>query len=85
MTIAGWIIDGGAVVLGAINGIVYGLLAIGLVLAYRSSRVINFAHGEVGAFAAAVMAIVSFQCTCPTGSRWRSRSPSGRARAQPSR
>ena len=42
------------VVLGAIIGMTYGLLAVGLVLVYRTNRIINFAHGEVGAFGAAV-------------------------------
>ena len=40
-------------VLGAIIGMIYGLLAVGLVLVYRTNRIINFAHGEVGAFGAA--------------------------------
>src|SRR5690349_8641044 len=31
------------------------LLAVGLVLIYMSNRVVNFAHGEVGAFAVALM------------------------------
>jgi branched-chain amino acid transport system permease protein len=39
-------------VLGALNG----LLAIGLVLVYRSNRIINFAQGELGAFAATLAA-----------------------------
>ncbi|MBV9663625.1 MAG: hypothetical protein JOZ37_06635, partial [Actinobacteria bacterium] len=42
------------IVLGAIVGMTYGLLAVGLVLVYRTNRIINFAHGEVGAFGAAV-------------------------------
>ena len=41
-------------VLGSLIGVTYGLLAVGLVLVYRSSRIINFAHGEVGAFAASI-------------------------------
>ena len=45
------------VVLGTIIGITYGLLAVGLVLIYRSNRIVNFAHGEIGAFAAAVFGI----------------------------
>ncbi len=45
------------VVLGAIIGLTYGLLAIGLVLVYRVSRVINFAHGQIGVVAAAVFAL----------------------------
>ena len=42
------------IVLGAIIGMTYGLLAVGLVLVYRTNRIINFAHGEIGAFGAAV-------------------------------
>ncbi|MEV6968217.1 branched-chain amino acid ABC transporter permease/ATP-binding protein [Hamadaea sp. NPDC051192] len=45
-----------AVLLGLFTGFTYGLLAVGLVLAYRSSRFINFAHGSVGVLAAAVFA-----------------------------
>jgi ABC-type branched-subunit amino acid transport system ATPase component/ABC-type branched-subunit amino acid transport system permease subunit len=41
------------IVLGAIVGMTYGLLAVGLVLVYRTNRIINFAHGEIGAFGAA--------------------------------
>ena len=33
----------------------YALLAVGLVLAYRSSRFINFAHSAIGIFAAIIM------------------------------
>jgi ABC-type branched-subunit amino acid transport system ATPase component/ABC-type branched-subunit amino acid transport system permease subunit len=44
-------------VLGAVLGITYGLLAVGLVLVYRSNRIINFAHGEIGAFAAALLSV----------------------------
>src|SRR5689334_25357707 len=43
------------VALGSIVGLTYGLLAVGMVLVYRSSRLVNFAHGEVGAFAAVVL------------------------------
>src|SRR5436309_9998501 len=41
------------VVLGMIVGLTYGLLAVGLVLVYRTNRIVNFAHGEIGAFGAA--------------------------------
>jgi len=44
-------------VLGAITGMTYGILAVGLVLIYRSNRIINFAHGEIGAFAAAILGL----------------------------
>lgn len=42
--------------IGAITGLGYALLAAGLVLVYRGSGVINFAHGEIGAFCASLMA-----------------------------
>ena len=42
--------------LGVIVGLAYASLAMGLVLTYKSSRVVNFAHGEVGALAAALLA-----------------------------
>jgi ABC-type branched-subunit amino acid transport system ATPase component/ABC-type branched-subunit amino acid transport system permease subunit len=45
------------IALGTIIGLTYGLLAVGLVLVYRSNRIINFAHGETGAFAAAVFGL----------------------------
>lgn len=43
--------------LGAIVGTTYGLLAAGLVIVYRTNKIINFAHGEIGAFAAAVFGL----------------------------
>ncbi|MHB8341620.1 MAG: ABC transporter permease subunit, partial [Mycobacteriales bacterium] len=46
------------VVLGMIIGLTYGLLAVGLVLIYRTNRIINFAHGQIGAFGAAVFGLV---------------------------
>ena len=36
------------IVLGLIEGGIYGLLAVGIVLVYRGSRVLNFAQGEIG-------------------------------------
>ncbi|WP_433825681.1 ABC transporter permease subunit [Actinoplanes sp. CA-015351] len=41
---------------GMFTGLTYGLLAIGIVLVYRSSKFVNFAHGAVGVFGAAVLA-----------------------------
>ena len=35
-------------VIGFVNGSIYGLLALGIVLVYRGSRVLNFAQGELG-------------------------------------
>src|SRR3954468_23957297 len=45
-------------VLGIITGLTYALLAVGLVPAYKSSRVINFAHGEMGALAASIIPLM---------------------------
>jgi ABC-type branched-subunit amino acid transport system ATPase component/ABC-type branched-subunit amino acid transport system permease subunit len=53
------------VTLGCITGITYGLLSVGLVLVFRSSRVINFAHGEVGAFAAAFFGLLAVKYDVP--------------------
>jgi branched-chain amino acid transport system permease protein len=39
---------------GAFVGLVYGLLAVGLVITYRTSRIVNFAFGETGMLAAFV-------------------------------
>lgn len=46
------------VLLGSIFGVGYALLGIGLVLAYRSSGFINFAHGSLGLVSAAMMSVV---------------------------
>ena len=50
-----WIFPNQVLFNGAIAGLVYGVLAVGIVLIYRSSRVINFAYGELAAFSALVM------------------------------
>ena len=44
----------GVLVLGAILGSVTGLLAVGLVLVYRTTRVVNFAYGAMGGFGASI-------------------------------
>jgi ABC-type branched-subunit amino acid transport system permease subunit len=41
---------------GVITGLGYGLLALGLVLIYRTNRVLNFAQGQLGVVAAVFMA-----------------------------
>jgi len=48
----------GIVVVGLASGLAYGLLGVGLVLVHRSSGFVNFAHSQVGAFGAAMMAIL---------------------------
>src|SRR5205085_10193696 len=47
------------VLLGTIIGLTYGLLAVGLVLIYRTNRIINFAHGQIGAFGAAFFGLAA--------------------------
>ena len=42
-------------VAGLVNGLGYGLLALGLVLIYRSNRVLNFAHGQLGVTSAVLV------------------------------
>jgi ABC-type branched-subunit amino acid transport system ATPase component/ABC-type branched-subunit amino acid transport system permease subunit len=46
----------GLVLGGAITGLQYGLLAIGLVLVYRASRFVNFAHSQIGAIGSLALA-----------------------------
>jgi ABC-type branched-subunit amino acid transport system ATPase component/ABC-type branched-subunit amino acid transport system permease subunit len=43
---------------GLVTGFTYGVLSIGLILVYRSSRVINFAYTEMGAFGAGLLAVL---------------------------
>ena len=40
------------------QGLIVSLIAMGIVLIYRSSRVINFAVGDLGVPAAAVLAVM---------------------------
>jgi len=43
-----------AILNGAFVGMIYGIFAIGLVVVYRATRVVNFAHGETGMLGAFV-------------------------------
>src|SRR5579871_5550136 len=45
-------------VIGAVRGLIIALIAMGIVLVYRSSRVINFAVGAMGVPAAALLAVM---------------------------
>ena len=54
-----------AVLLGVIKGVTYGLLAVGLVLIYRTNRIINFAHGQIGAFGAAFFSLAAVRWHVP--------------------
>jgi ABC-type branched-subunit amino acid transport system ATPase component/ABC-type branched-subunit amino acid transport system permease subunit len=46
----------GSLVLGTVQGLLIGLLAVGLVLVYRSDRFLNLAHGQLGALPAVLLA-----------------------------
>ena len=50
---------------GGIIGLTYGLLALGIVLVFRSSSILNFAHGEIGLFAAAVFTTIVNRFSVP--------------------
>jgi ABC-type branched-subunit amino acid transport system ATPase component/ABC-type branched-subunit amino acid transport system permease subunit len=43
---------------GTVNGLVIGLIAMGLVLIYRSTRIINFAVGSLGVVSASLLALL---------------------------
>ena len=50
---------------GVVFGLVYGLLALGIVLIYRSTRVINFAVGNMGLPGAVLFALMIFNWSFP--------------------
>src|SRR5918911_102921 len=45
----------GAFVLGILNGLLIGLLAVGLVLVYKSNRFLNLAHAQLGTLSALLL------------------------------
>ena len=51
----------GIILLGAAFGALYGLVAIGLVLVYRASRVVNFAQAEFGSLAGVIAIYLAVQ------------------------
>ncbi len=50
---------------GFISGLLIGVLAVGLVLVFRSSRVVNFAVGNLGTVGAALLALVAINYGMP--------------------
>ena len=62
MNLGGFDLSFANILSGLFTGFLYGLLSIGLVLVYRASRFINFAHVAIGIFAASIFgAIVAKQ------------------------
>ena len=47
-----------ALLIGIVTGLAYAAFAAGFVLIYRSTGVLNFAHGEMGAFGLAVFVLL---------------------------
>src|SRR3954447_15442473 len=54
----GFDIPSNVVILGTITGLTYALIAVGITLVYRTSRVLNFAAGEMGALPAVLITIL---------------------------
>jgi ABC-type branched-subunit amino acid transport system ATPase component/ABC-type branched-subunit amino acid transport system permease subunit len=52
---------------GILQGLVYALVAFGLVLIYRATGVINFAQGQIGAFGGYAMALLYVRYDVPFG------------------
>src|SRR5919106_795607 len=46
----------GALVIGVLNGLTIGLLAVGLVLVYKSNKFLNLAHAQLGTLSALLLA-----------------------------
>jgi len=56
-----------SVALGVVQGLNIGLLAVGLVLIYRTTRIVNFAHGELGAVSAVLLSTLVVDRHWPYG------------------
>lgn len=54
--LAGLTVRTDILILGAIAGLGYAVLASGLVLVYRATGILNFAHGQIGSFSALILA-----------------------------
>lgn len=52
---------------GFIEGLTYGMVALGLVLIYKASGVVNFAQSNFGAFGAFTMALINWNYGIPIG------------------
>jgi ABC-type branched-subunit amino acid transport system ATPase component/ABC-type branched-subunit amino acid transport system permease subunit len=61
MAMIGLVFSGDIVFDGLVQGLVYALVAFGLLLIYRATGVINFAHGQIGAFGGYLMAVLQIR------------------------
>src|SRR5207247_750526 len=53
--------------LGLVTGLTYGLTAVALVMVYRVTRIINFAHGVLGSLPALLLPIIVIKANVPWG------------------
>jgi ABC-type branched-subunit amino acid transport system ATPase component/ABC-type branched-subunit amino acid transport system permease subunit len=60
-----FVIPTNVVILGTITGLTYALIAVGITLVYRTSRVLNFAAGEMGALPAVLIPILVINNSWP--------------------
>ena len=65
LRLLGATVDGPVLVNGSVLGLGYALLGAGLVLIYRATRIVNFAHGYVGAFGAVLNAKLVYDVGLP--------------------
>lgn len=63
--VLGLAFSGDIVFSGVVQGLVYALVAFGLVLIFRATGVINFAQGQIGAFGGYAMALLYLQYDIP--------------------
>ena len=61
----GLALSGDIIFSGVVQGLVYALVAFGLVLIFRATGVINFAQGQIGAFGGYTMALLYLQYGIP--------------------
>ena len=65
ITVGGFHLSFSFGVLGAIIGMTYGLLAVGLVLIYRANQVINLAHAQLGAVGGVLLGVAVIKWQLP--------------------
>ena len=79
MLAVGWV-NSQIVFDGIIQGLAIAVIAVGVVLIYRATRIINFAVGNMGVVGAVMLSLLVLSTTCPSGppssSRCSSASPS---------
>ena len=63
--VAGFAVHLDVLFTGLVTGLTYALFGAGLVLVYRATRVVNVAHGEIGAFGAMLFALLGLNLGFP--------------------